>query len=314
MLRWNRPGPARRPRRSGQHGTIAADLAEAGHVSESPPTAGGMTADRAFAEAIWCLVAHLRPQAVVETGVAHGLTSRVILEGLFRNGRGPLWSVDLPAVDSALHSQIGMAVSEGLRPRWSYVQGTAHVRLPGLLAELGAIDIFVHDSLHTGRNQRFEIESAWRLSTARRGSRCRRYRPHSLAFLNFVRNAEPAAWLAAGMSRDLDSMGPDGLWGVAIKNAEALEKARAVGPYRERLRARGRRVARAARMRVIGYELPVPGLEDAAEQIHDARSSTWANRVVCGPGNRSDHPWSGSNRDSAAADPAHVRCRGLAVP
>ena len=48
--------------------------------------------DRAQAEAIWCLVAHKRPEIVVETGVAHGLTSRVILEGLHRNGTGHLWS------------------------------------------------------------------------------------------------------------------------------------------------------------------------------------------------------------------------------
>ena len=63
-----------------------------------PPIAGGDDGDRAQAEAIWCLVAHLRPATVVETGVAHGLTSRVILEGLHRNGNGHLWSVDLPAV------------------------------------------------------------------------------------------------------------------------------------------------------------------------------------------------------------------------
>ena len=54
--------------------------------------------DRAFGEAIWCLVQHLRPATVVETGVAHGLTSRVILEGLLCTGYGLLWSVDLPAV------------------------------------------------------------------------------------------------------------------------------------------------------------------------------------------------------------------------
>ena len=47
--------------------------------------------DRAFAEAIWCIVAHIRPERVVETGVAHGLTSGIILQGLERNGAGKLW-------------------------------------------------------------------------------------------------------------------------------------------------------------------------------------------------------------------------------
>src|ERR1700752_2687458 len=86
--------------------------------------------DRAQAQAIWCLVAHLRPAAVIETGVAHGLTSRVILEGLHRNGGGRLWSVDLPAIDPALHHEIGIAVPADLRPHWTYSEGTSRQRLP----------------------------------------------------------------------------------------------------------------------------------------------------------------------------------------
>jgi hypothetical protein len=34
-------------------------------------------------------------------------------------------------------------------------------RLPGLLTELGLVDIFVHDSRHTEGNVRFEMEQAW---------------------------------------------------------------------------------------------------------------------------------------------------------
>lgn len=33
--------------------------------------------------------------------------------------------------------------------------------LPELLSEVGEIDLFVHDSLHTYRNMRFEFEAAW---------------------------------------------------------------------------------------------------------------------------------------------------------
>ena len=61
---------------------------------------------RAQAEAIWCLVAHTRPANVVETGVAHGLTSRVILEGLSRHGghEAALAALDaeIPGLDLAL--------------------------------------------------------------------------------------------------------------------------------------------------------------------------------------------------------------------
>jgi hypothetical protein len=118
-------------------------------------------ADPALARAVWCAVTHLRPRAVVETGVGRGISSRVILEALERNGGGGLWSVDIPALDATLRSQTGAAVPERLRECWTYVSGTSRRRLPGLLAELGEIDVFVHDSSHTERNLRFELTAAW---------------------------------------------------------------------------------------------------------------------------------------------------------
>jgi hypothetical protein len=112
--------------------------------------------------AIWCLVRHLRPTNIVETGVARGFTSRVILEALERNQSGHLWSIDLPPVQAPeLHAQIGAAVEDRLRPRWTFVRGTSRQRLPPLLRKLGYIDLFVHDSRHTEENVRFELSSAW---------------------------------------------------------------------------------------------------------------------------------------------------------
>ena len=116
-----------------------------------------------FTLAAWTLAIHLRPENVVETGVARGVTSRIVLEALKLNGSGNLSSVDLPAVDSTYRDQIAIAVPEPLRENWTLVSGTTRQRLPALLAELGEIDLFVHDSLHTGRNTRFEIEHAWNI-------------------------------------------------------------------------------------------------------------------------------------------------------
>jgi hypothetical protein len=118
-------------------------------------------ADRGLARALWCLVAHLRPERIVETGVAHGVSSRVLLERLERNGEGHLWSIDLPDVNPTLHDQIAIVVPDALRDRWTYVSGTSRKRLGPLLAELGEIDLFVHDSSPTERNVRFELSSAW---------------------------------------------------------------------------------------------------------------------------------------------------------
>jgi hypothetical protein len=118
--------------------------------------------DAGFVRAIWYLVRQMRPATVVETGVAHGVTSRFILEALEKNGRGHLWSIDRPPIDPEWQEQIGIAVDDRLRHRWSYIRGSSRQQLPGLLSTLGKVDLFVHDSLHSERNVRFEMDSVWR--------------------------------------------------------------------------------------------------------------------------------------------------------
>jgi hypothetical protein len=122
--------------------------------------AGYNDGDRALVRAIWCLVRHRHPRHVVETGVAHGFTSRFILEAMERNGFGHLWSIDLPQLDPALRARIGVAVSDDLRHRWTLIPGSSRRELPLLLDKLGTIDMFVHDSLHTEANVRFEMDAA----------------------------------------------------------------------------------------------------------------------------------------------------------
>jgi predicted O-methyltransferase YrrM len=185
-------------------------MATGGHRVGRANYGGWDDGDRRFAEAVSCLIAHLRPTVVVETGVAHGLTSRIILEGLRRNHSGRLWSIDLPAVDPTLHRQIGAAVPERLRSRWTYVEGSSRKRLPGLLAELETLDVFVHDSLHTGRNVRFELGAAWsRLGSG--GAVVVDDVDHSLGFQDFIEMARPAAWF---VTTHADGRG---LWGIALK-------------------------------------------------------------------------------------------------
>jgi hypothetical protein len=117
--------------------------------------------DAGFVRAIWCLTRHLRPRKVVETGVAHGVTSRCILEALNHNGDGHLWSIDLPPLERVWRKQVGAAVGDRYSDRWSYVRGSSRRRLPELLSRLGQIDLFIHDSLHSERNVRFELDRAW---------------------------------------------------------------------------------------------------------------------------------------------------------
>lgn len=121
-------------------------------------------ADRSLCQAVWCTVLHAKPEIVIETGVAHGVTSRVVLEALNANESGHLWSIDLPhPFNHQLHAQIGIAVTEACRGRWTYLAGSSRQRLPSLISELGSAQLFIHDSLHTAKNTLFEMEQAARV-------------------------------------------------------------------------------------------------------------------------------------------------------
>jgi hypothetical protein len=118
--------------------------------------------DFGLARAAWCLVRHLGATRVVETGVAHGVTSCFVLEALARNGGGHLWSIDLPPMRHRdLHDQIGVAVLEDQRESWTYIKGSSRRRLPGLLKRTAPIDLFIHDSKHSTENVLFELKLAW---------------------------------------------------------------------------------------------------------------------------------------------------------
>ena len=122
----------------------------------------GHDAKRAFARAAWCVTRHARPENVVETGVARGVTTRFVLEALERNGRGHLWSIDLPDLEGEAATRIGSAVPETLRRhRWTYMRGASRRLLPKTIARLGRIEVFIHDSLHSRRNMLFEMETVW---------------------------------------------------------------------------------------------------------------------------------------------------------
>jgi predicted O-methyltransferase YrrM len=119
-------------------------------------------ADAGLARAAWCLARHRRPEVVVETGVARGLTTRVLLEALERNGAGRLWSIDLaPLIERDLSDETGLAVPADLRRRWTLLRGSSRRCLPALVTGLPGIDLFLHDSMHTARNVRFELDQVW---------------------------------------------------------------------------------------------------------------------------------------------------------
>ena len=84
--------------------------------------AGYNDGDTALVRALWRIVRHMRPGRVVETGVAHGFTSRVILEALARNGFGHLWSIDRPPLDPKTRARVGLAVAGRHPEHWTLIR------------------------------------------------------------------------------------------------------------------------------------------------------------------------------------------------
>ena len=120
-------------------------------------------ADPGLARVLWCLVHHLHPTDVVETGVGHGISSRVLLEALSRTGSGKLTSIDMPPLTMPeLQDEVALAIPEALRDRWLFLNGSSRRHLSPLLRRLGQIDLFVHDSFHSTRNVRWELMTSWR--------------------------------------------------------------------------------------------------------------------------------------------------------
>ena len=103
-----------------------------------------------------------QPEIVVETGVANGVSSAYILLALQKNKRGVLHSVGLndPQYLPA-GKQLGWIVPESLKSRWNLLTGDSQALLPSLLANLGTIDVFIHDSLHTYDHMLWEYRTAF---------------------------------------------------------------------------------------------------------------------------------------------------------
>ena len=113
----------------------------------------------------------LGPELFVETGVHNGLGSAFILRALEHNGRGVLHSIDLPSSEPAILEQGNRQMPAGRPPGWVIPPelrarhrlhiGPAQEELPKLLAAIGPIDVFLHDSDHSYQHMMFELRTAW---------------------------------------------------------------------------------------------------------------------------------------------------------
>ncbi len=130
-------------------------------IRRADPFAPQWAADSLLARCCYLACRLIEPSIVIETGVAYGVSSAFILRALEENGSGTLHSVDLPPLRREYERFWGIAVDKRLRGRWNLHRGSSGRVLPEILGETGAVDLFLHDSLHTYRNMRREFEAVW---------------------------------------------------------------------------------------------------------------------------------------------------------
>lgn len=147
-------------------------IREVERVTGSDVDQGSMALDGALL--LYGLVTCLKPEVVIETGVASGFSTAFAGAALLENGAGRLISVDLPpqegSIDDGGHFDwvsrpVGWAIPDRIREelgeRHTLVLEDTKTSLPRLLDELGTIDMFVHDDLHTPDHMRWEFELVW---------------------------------------------------------------------------------------------------------------------------------------------------------
>lgn len=109
-----------------------------------------------LARLCYALTRAVKPAIVLETGVAYGVTSAFFLKAIEVNGHGRLHSVDLPYLKQGA-DQTGILIPETLKQHWQLHRGVSRRVLPQILPQVGKVDIFIHDSLHTYMNMRREF-------------------------------------------------------------------------------------------------------------------------------------------------------------
>jgi len=108
---------------------------------------------------IYVICRRQKPDIVVETGVASGVSSSHILCALEQNKRGQLYSIDLPWWQE---NQSGWLIPDYLRHRWHLILGRSSEELAPLLIKVAEIEIFLHGSDHSYQNMLWELQTAWK--------------------------------------------------------------------------------------------------------------------------------------------------------
>ena len=119
-------------------------------------------ADSAF---LYSICQQLKPESVLETGVAHGMSSLAILLAMNETASGHLTSIDMPYRGSTDDSYVGQAVPESLRSRWSLLKLPDRRGIPLAIARGASFDLVHYDSDKTRSGREFAYPLLWEATT-----------------------------------------------------------------------------------------------------------------------------------------------------
>lgn len=140
-----------------QYEAVAMELESAYETARiSKPLAWAVEANTSAL--LYCLVRTLKPKRVLETGIANGHSSYLLLSALSHNNSGgTLTSVDISR-------DVGALVPEGLRQNWHRLfldtDSPSLTYLLDLVEPLRPIDVFLHDGDHRFPGQLLDYATA----------------------------------------------------------------------------------------------------------------------------------------------------------
>lgn len=183
-------------------------------LKEKAPFSLIHNSDFTLARSCYILCRILRPEVVLETGVAYGVNSAFILTALEKNRRGALHSIDLPPIGEESDKYIGYFIPEPVRYRWKLHRGSSKRMMPQILPMLKSVDVFIHDSLHTYYNMKREFESVEPYLNSQAAIIADDVDDNA-AFVKLIEQKKPPFW---GIIREKEK---DSSFGIYIKKANA---------------------------------------------------------------------------------------------
>lgn len=141
---------------------------------------------------IYCIIRKMKPKIVVESGVANGVSTFFILNAIIKNGVGKLYSIDI-------NENVGALLSDYERKIWNLIivkpkRKCLDKTIKKIIMENNMyIDIFLHDSNHTYRWQKFEYHFVFPY-IAKNGFLISDDIDYSYAFLDFIKEKKCKAY------------------------------------------------------------------------------------------------------------------------